>query len=405
MRPRLLELPDAPLLASAAALLVLLYTCWRAFTLAGKGWRAAAPSIVIGLLVAGFLLKVVAFGEGFEKAKVPIFSYGFMIMLGFAGVILIAALRGRWFGMDHNHILDLGLFAMLGGIVGARLWHFWQYHDQYDGWLQFFQIWKGGIVFYGGLVGGFLCCAFYMWKHKLDFWTVAEVCGPPIPIGIAFARLGCFLNGCCFGGTCGATSFGAVRFPAHPGGDVTTQSPAFAHHLTAARDALAGAGAPGSAAYEDASATLTALQGSGWSYWVHPAQLFESIGTMAMFVLLMLHSRFLARRPGESFFLLLVLYAPFRFWMETMRDDTPANWFGLTAGQFAGFPLVAIGLAGLLWVRYGHPPGMQGKTMVDGVAVGALLKEQQGPRPDAPTGLRPLREEAEVKAANQTPAE
>ena len=325
--------------------------------------------------------------------------------------------------------MDLGLFAMLGGIVGARVFHFVQYNEDYDSWTQFFQIWKGGIVFYGGLIGGFICCTIYILKHKLNYWVVSEVCGPVIPIGIAFARLGCFLNGCCFGKTCAAESFAAVRFPAYPLTEPLQSSPAFKHQGDVLRDQIGGVDNQIVGLREqiaelvpsqgtEASAELTAqiqgiqerigglegqgvvldeqlrtLANSGFSEWIWPSQLFSSLGAMVIFGLLMVWSRFFARKPGESFFMLLVLYAPFRFWMETFRDDSPASWWGgMTAGQAVGVPLLVIGLVGMAWLRFGNPRHMNDVVMVDGVAVGTELNTHEGPRSDAPVGLRPLQE-------------
>lgn len=348
MRPRLLEIGDASVIAIAAGLLILLYAAYRAMTADWTQERGKAISgLVLPVIVAVVLLKYVGFGEGFSGVKIPIYSYGFMIMLGFAGVIFISVQRGKVFGIAPNHIMDLGLFAMLGGIFGARLWHFVQYNDQYESIGQFVQIWRGGIVFYGGLIGGFVCCSAYVMKFKLHWFSVAEVVGPAIPMGIAFARLGCFLNGCCYGGVC-APGFPAVQFPGVP-----ERSPAFVSHTS-----------PG---FEHAlkPETWDPLMAQ-WSLPVHPAQLYASFGAMLLFVALMAYARYVARRPGESFAMLLVLYAPFRYLMELFRADTPDVMMGMTAGQATGVFLLPAGLIALVLLRSGKVPGQGSRMVKDG---------------------------------------
>jgi len=348
MRQTLLEFGNASFIAIAAGILILLYAAFRAMT---ADWSGDKAKIIGGLgmpvVIAAILIKFVGFGPSFSGKAIPIYSYGFMIMLGFAGVILISVQRGKQFGISPNHIMDLGLFAMLGGILGARLWHFIQYNDSYEDWWQFVEIWRGGIVFYGGLIGGFLCCSAYIIKFKLHWFSVAEVVGPAIPMGIAFARLGCFLNGCCYGGVCEA-GFPSVQFP--------KGSPAFASHSAEG--------------FEHALSPewwnpFTAQ----WSMPVHPAQLYASFGAMLLFVCLMAFARYFAKRPGESFAMLLVLYAPFRYVMELFRADTPPVMLGMTAGQATGVFLLPAGLLLFFALRFGKIPGQGVRRIRDGLPV------------------------------------
>jgi phosphatidylglycerol:prolipoprotein diacylglycerol transferase len=346
MRQTLLEFGDASMIAIVAGILLLLYAAYRAMTADWTGDKGAAISgLLLPAIIAVALIKIVGFGKGYAGTAIPIYSYGFMIMLGFAGVIYISVERGKVFGIAANHIMDLGLFAMLGGILGARLWHFVQYNDQYASAWDFVKIWNGGIVFYGGLIGGFLCCSAYILKFKLHWFSVAEVVGPSIPMGIAFARMGCFLNGCCYGGVCDA-GFPSVQFPAG--------SPAFRDHQAFG--------------FEHALAPAEYAAGNAaWSLPVHPAQLYASFGAMLLFVALLAYARYLAKRPGESFAMLLVLYAPFRYVMELFRADNPEVMLGMTAGQATGVFLLPAGLIALVVLRLGKVPGQGDRVVRNGL--------------------------------------
>src|SRR5438105_3466527 len=92
-----------------------------------------------------------------KNGSIPIFSYGFMIMLGFIFSILYGAWRARKEGEDPNHVLDIGIYAVVSGILGSRLFYyieFYQKHFAERPWYVMFFIWEGGIVFYGGLIAG-----------------------------------------------------------------------------------------------------------------------------------------------------------------------------------------------------------------------------------------------------------
>lgn len=330
MRPRLLEIPDAPLLAMVAAFAVILYGAYRAALALRESRGKALWHLGVAMAIGYVLIKHVALNPAFATAGIPIYAYGFMIMCAFASAILLSTERGRLMGLDPNRLMDLGLFAMIGGVAGSRLWHYLQYRDQYADVWQVFQIWKGGIVYYGGLVGGVLACSIYIVRTKMPYWITAEAVGPTLAIGLAFARLGCFLNGCCFGGKVATDSAFGLVFPAG--------SPAAIHHH-GKTEGLGLASAP-----------------------VHVTQLYESVATLVLFGLLTAYSNKVAKRPGESFFLFMLTYAPLRYGVEMLRDDTPRNWpGGLTAGQAAGVPLVLIGLVGFILARAGKLPG-QGTT-------------------------------------------
>jgi prolipoprotein diacylglyceryltransferase len=149
-----------------------------------------------------------------KPVRVP--SYGVMIMIGFICAIVIIYLRSRAWGIDPNVIIDIGIVAMVTGILGARIWHVIEYWSEAyavdimtqeprslgESLGQAVAIWNGGLVFYGGLIGGTIGVLTYLWINRLPMLFYLDVVGLVTPLAHAFGRIGCFLNGCCWGGAC-----------------------------------------------------------------------------------------------------------------------------------------------------------------------------------------------------------
>src|SRR5262245_51349965 len=131
---------------------------------------------------------------------IPIYGFGLMLFLAF---ILGTWVASRWaarVGISKEKIQDLTIWIFIAGLIGGRVVYVWQYGVP---WEEFLAIWKGGIVFYGGAIGGTLgCIAAYRWLMKplgVSLWQVADVIAPTVAVGLCLGRLGCFLNGCCYG--------------------------------------------------------------------------------------------------------------------------------------------------------------------------------------------------------------
>ena len=141
---------------------------------------------------------------------IPIYGFGLMLFLTFLLVAVIwGPQRVRQIGMSRDKLQDMAILLFICGIAGARLVYMIQYRDQFQGLsvfeliLAFFQIWNGGIVFYGSIGGGFLAyLAFYrmvLRPRKISGWKLADAVAPLLALGLAVGRLGCYLNGCCWG--------------------------------------------------------------------------------------------------------------------------------------------------------------------------------------------------------------
>ncbi len=146
-------------------------------------------------------------------------GYGLMLMAGLFISIWWAARRALKSGGNPDVILNCGFIAIIGGVVGCRAMYVIHYWDQFASRGNFFEVaWaiidvsKGGLEFYGGFI---LCAvaalAWLRWWEKVSIRWYMDIIAPSAALGLAIGRIGCFLNGCCFGGTCDLPW--AVRFP------------------------------------------------------------------------------------------------------------------------------------------------------------------------------------------------
>lgn len=135
---------------------------------------------------------------GFLNLK--IFTYGLLVATGFFSGILLAAYLGKQEGLDQKKILDLCFYIVIAALVGGRtLYIIVEYRYFLANPVEVLKFWKGGLVFYGGLIGAGLTVWYYLDKHKLPLWQVADILAPSLAIGHAVGRWGCFFAGCCYG--------------------------------------------------------------------------------------------------------------------------------------------------------------------------------------------------------------
>lgn len=136
----------------------------------------------------------------FQLGPFTVHTYGFLIAIGFILSVLYIRWIGKKKGIEVNRLIDLAFGCLISGFVGARVLFIitrWEYYQ--DHLLEIFQVWEGGLVFYGGLI---LALAFAIWfgkKHKLSFWVVSDMLVPGLVLSHAFGRLGCLAAGCCYG--------------------------------------------------------------------------------------------------------------------------------------------------------------------------------------------------------------
>lgn len=150
----------------------------------------------------------------FHLGSLPVTSYGAMMAIAFIAGIWTASRRGIRDGIAPDKIMDIGPWLIVGTIIGARTMHVVTYwNEEFAGhpYWEVFAVWKGGLVFYGGLIGASLAGLLYARLNKIPLWKLADVLAPSIALGYVFGRIGCLLNGCCYGRTC--TLPWAIHFP------------------------------------------------------------------------------------------------------------------------------------------------------------------------------------------------
>ena len=263
-----------------------------------------------------------------------IHTYGLMLAIGFYVAWYVGARRARSFGEDPDVFGNVVLSAIIAGVAGARLLYFILYKDPKDPIWAIFSVWQGGLIFYGGLIGAALACLVYLRWRRANIGRIADAMAPSLALGQAFGRIGCFLNGCCYGGPASASWALGVRFPrfmsvAQPGSPPKpTGSPAFLDHVH--RHWL-----PDTAP--------TALP-------VHPTQLYASVSLFLIAAIVIAATPY-RRRDGELFGLVLILNGAHRFAIELVRRDTPQVALGLRWGQIFAVAVLALGFATFLWAR------------------------------------------------------
>ena len=230
--------------------------------------------------------------ELFRIGGFPITSYGIWLAAGMLFALFVASRLAARDGLPRERIYDLGLWTLLGGLLGSKILMI-----LVDPNAQIFSIdfLRSGGVFYGGLIGGFLTVAFLMWHYKLPFWKVADAFAPAVALGQAFGRQGCFAAGCCWG-----------KQTLLPWGVHFTET---GHEYT---------GVPIYGPHGD-------------ELFLHPTQLYESFTMLAVFGLLVwLHRR--KKFDGQILIAYGIIYSIFRFLIEFLRDDPQrGDLFGLFA--------------------------------------------------------------------------
>ena len=255
---------------------------------------------------------------------IPLFAYGFMILLGFLAAIFLAQREASRHGISRERIMDFGVFMVLAGVVGARLFYIVQFYDEHfrgKPWYEYFAIWQGGMVFYGGAILAVVTGAVYLRWHRLPTLTLLDTCAPFVPIGMAFGRIGCYLNGCCWGWRCDSYLPAAVNeFPAG--------SPVHAYQ--------SGCGL---------------IEAGGQALAVHPTQLYDATHSFLLFGLLWWYLRQTPARGAVSC-VFAVAYGLGRFVVEMLRGDHRHTFSELTVSQCLSLLMVVVGIAGLVVIAW-----------------------------------------------------
>ncbi len=266
----------------------------------------------------------------FLDISIPIYSYGFMMMIGFLFAVLVARRKANYEGIDPHQITDLGIYTLIGGILGARLLYVTHHISDYARHpLDVFLIHKGGLSFYGGVVVAVMVAVVFCRRRGLPPLKCLDMAAVGLAIGLAFGRIGCFLNGCCYGHRVSDDFLFRVYFwKTKDAADNVNGSPVFLRHL---EEGWVGFADPISRA-------------------VHPTQLYSALGAFVLFLILGNLYKY-KKRDGEIFLLFAILYAPMRFYWEALRDDSAPVLFGLTVSQLIGIPAFVLALLVFVYGR------------------------------------------------------
>jgi phosphatidylglycerol:prolipoprotein diacylglycerol transferase len=357
---------------------------------ANGGMWAMALGVVVGVMPR---LELV--GATGETVGMAVRGYGVMLLLGVLASVVLALARARRYGISDDEILGIAPWLIGGGLVGARTFYVVEYRDQFisGSFLEtlgnILNFTEGGLVVYGSFIGGFLAGVFYVTRNRLPFLRFGDVIVPCLFIGLSLGRIGCLMNGCCYGGPC-ADSWQALRFP--NGSPVYTDQLASGELIgvqlsssgravkTVVPDSLADqagikAGdtvdqlaprrwieeADPARPAEDAPLGLIAVIDGKEYAWpasdlpttanpVRPTQIMSSIGGLLLCLGLCLLSRFV-HRSGIVMFVGFASYAVLRFIMEILRNDEPGQ-FGteLTIAQWVSIVVFTLSMIGLAWL-------------------------------------------------------
>jgi len=322
-----------------------------------------------------------------------IHTYGLMLVIGFYAAYFLARRTARREGIDPNRMIDILLLAAILGIVGSRLFYVVQFWDRIHGFVDLIAIWRGGLVFYGGLIFATIGLLIYIRRKKLPMWRLADAAAPAIMLGVMFGRLGCFLNGCCWGDVCGDDFALGVRFPRliqttriespivpadgtwyatiesagtkqtlpwRELADRMQKAPARWQNLSARHwrvrrlpdGALVQDTISGSYAYLQhlAEHPDRITPDAPRSLPVYATQLHASLSGLLICAVLLVYWRW-RRRPGEVFALMGCLYSVARFINENLRHDTPPMLFGMSISQVISVIVFVVGAVAIVVCR------------------------------------------------------
>jgi len=251
-------------------------------------------------------------------SAITLYGYGAMMCLGFLAAILLAAWRAKREKQSPEVIYNAALVAFFGGIFGARAFYVIQNYGHFTSLWNFVAIWEGGLTFYGGFILAVVAMIAYLrlTGRPILYWL--DIMAPSTALGLAFGRMGCFLNGCCYGDVCSAAGWG-ITWPA---GTI-----AWEHYAGKFLETQGlGADLPGG----PASGMLAGALAAVWQPpAIHATQVYAIVTALVLAILL--HTMFRwKRRHGQIILAMAVLYGFGRFFEEMLRDDEPRIYlFGL----------------------------------------------------------------------------
>jgi len=379
-------------LIALASLLLLGWLTWRQGLCADT--FGYVPLLAVLAAIVWFVLPyIVEPGKG-----LPIRGYGTMLLAAVLAGTGLTVWRGRRLGLDPDRLLMLCFWMIVPGILGARIFYIVQYWEEEfrqptlgATLAEMVNFTQGGLVVLGSVIGGLVGMFIFVMRNKMPLLATCDLLAPGFMIGLTLGRIGCFLNGCCFGGPCELPW--AVQFPAGspahihqvhcgeaflqglrfdedaPGVVIAEVEPGSAaartglaagdrvasigeYAIATPRDAewvlhqLAESEQPVMAVLADGTRVEWAVEAHGHSNSVHPTQIYSAINAAVLCLLLLAFEPF-RRRDGEVFLLFFTMYPITRFLLEIIRTDEAARFgTGMTISQNLSLAMLLLAVAG-----------------------------------------------------------
>jgi phosphatidylglycerol---prolipoprotein diacylglyceryl transferase len=251
----------------------------------------------------------------FHIGSFPVHTYGVTLIIAFMIALVVARKRAVRYGVNPNKLSDMSFVLLIAGVLGARIMYLIQ-EPPVDP-KEYFSLQFAGLTSFGGLIGGGIALLWWCLKTKTSIRTVLDIMGPPLLIGHAIGRVGCLLNGCCFGGVC------ANDFPLGVHMDHTTRL-------------------------------------------FHPAQIYDSLMNLAGLAILLLIEKRGVLKLGQVFSLAIVFHGLSRFIYEFWRAGTEEQvkagiasstyWGNLPITQAQAAAAVIVLFGAVLFVVYARKP-------------------------------------------------
>ena len=288
------------------------------------------------------------------------------MVIGFLIAVWLMRRLSRDLSSNPEHISNVALYALVAGVIGARIFYVIHYFDQFKGnLLSIFAIHRGGLELLGGVILAMTVVLFYLHRHKLPIRRYLDILAIGLILGLAFGRIGCFFNGCCYGKPSSVVC--AVRFPYNSPAYQSQTSPDPQRNRPEAQLKLPdkffkfteesnGQWYRQLKSWDKLTAEQKMLARTGpyQALTVHPTQLYSALNAAFLCFILYLfrkkYQRFDNKNPGHFFAkpgcvfaLMFIFYGITRFFLEYLRDDNPFEFDGLTVSQNISIAMLILG--------------------------------------------------------------
>jgi phosphatidylglycerol:prolipoprotein diacylglycerol transferase len=246
----------------------------------------------------------------FELGPITVYTYGVLLAAAYLFGLQLAMRRAKARGLDHNRVLDLGIFIIISALIGAKLlllvtdWRTFRADPK-----ELLTLARSGGVFYGGLILAVAVALWFIRRNGLPLWTTCDVFAPGIALGHVVGRFGCLFAGCCFG-----------KPTTLPWG-ITFTDPFAAQNV-----------------------------GTPLGIPLHPTQIYEAGAEFLILMVLLATERKGKPFAGRTFWLYMLLYAMSRFIIEFFRGDDRGNVGPLSTSQFISIVLAPLAIGMLVYL-------------------------------------------------------